>query len=105
MATSNTNSYPIGDTVTLSASYTTVEGDAPLDPSAIVLYILDPAGTETTQTYPGQVVRDSVGEYHYDLVVPKSGTWFYKFTGTGTGISTASQDGSFAVQPSVLVPG
>jgi hypothetical protein len=75
--------YDKGDLVRLSAAFT-VEGVA-TDPTTVTLKIHDPSGNAVTYTYAlGQVTRDSVGNYHFDLAVDETGIWPYHWSGTGT---------------------
>ena len=94
-------SYDLGNLVRVSGSFTTVTG-APADPTTITLRVKDPTGTIAVYT-GGAMVRDGIGAYHYDLVPAKSGTWSYRWEGTGA--VTAAGDSSFAVTPSAIVAG
>jgi hypothetical protein len=77
------NSYDRGDQVRLSL--TTQVGGAATDPTLLKLLIKDPAGALTTLTYGVDVliVKDSVGHYRYDLTLPQSGVWAYRWEATG----------------------
>lgn len=92
------NTYDIGDTVKLQVTFETAEGVA-VDPTAIVLKVQDPDGTETTYTYAlGQVLKSATGVYYYYVVPDESGTWHYNWAGTGTVVSAT--EGFFYVRTS-----
>jgi hypothetical protein len=82
-------SYTIGQLVHLTAAFK-VSGVA-TDPTAVTVTIKDPAGVITTPAN----VKDSVGNYHYDLGVTLAGTYWYTFSGTGA--CQASSQASFDV--------
>jgi hypothetical protein len=91
--------HQIGDTVRLSTTFTV--GDVLTDPTDVELVIREPDGTETTEAYsPGDIVRDSVGAFHLDLVVDAAGMWLWKWTGTGT--AAGVDEGSFTVEETLL---
>ena len=60
------------------------------DPTTVVVEVTDPAGTTVSYTLgAGQVVKDSVGNYHYDLATAgvtdaQLGYWIYTWQTTGT---------------------
>lgn len=84
-----------GDTVRLAASFTNSAGAA-ADPTTVVL-TLSVNGVESSLTYGASaIVKDSVGEYHYDYVVPTDLSFYeiiYRWAGTGT--VTSAQEGMF----------
>lgn len=51
------------------------------DPSALRLKLRDPDDVITTYVFgvDDEVVKDSVGSYHADLVMSKSGRWAYRW--------------------------
>lgn len=60
--------------------------DTLTDPSTITFKFEDPSGTETTYVYgiDAELVKDGTGEYHADISTDESGTWSWRFIGTGT---------------------
>lgn len=92
-------SYDIGDRIRLTASFTTMAG-APVDPATLVCRIKTPGSTITSYTYgtDAALVQDSTGVYHIDVDVSSSGTWYWRFAGTGNG--QAAEEGSFDVERS-----
>lgn len=93
------NTYDVGDQIRLSAVFANSAGTA-VDPSALTLVVFPAEGTAVTYTYGvgTVIVRDSLGNYHADITVTarSGGTWYYKFTATGTYIGM--QQGSFGVR-------
>lgn len=67
--------------------------DVPTDPTTVTLKVIDPAGNVSTYTYAaGDVIRDSAGEYHYDLALDEAETWYYIWIGTGTCAAVDKQE-------------
>lgn len=71
-----------------------------IDPTALTLVVKPGDGAATTYTYGtgATIVKDSVGNYHADVTVTSrsGGTWYYKWTATGTYVGMAQ--GAFAVR-------
>lgn len=98
--------------IPLTSEYRNAAG-ALTDPSAIILVVTDPHGTATTYTFtnpgtdPNQIVKDSTGEYHIDLMPfsgmtpPPSGLWTFVWTGAGGSVANGAQveAGTFRVVP------
>lgn len=75
------SNFIVGDVARLSVSITDVMG-ALGDPSSLSLVIQDPGGTSTTHT--SDIVKDSVGNYHFDLALDSSGSYGYRWQSLGT---------------------
>jgi len=77
------NVYDQGDLIRLSAAFT-VDGVA-ANPTIIRCKVRTPGGVVTTSVYgtDAALVRDSTGVYHLDLSVTTSGTYTYRWEGTG----------------------
>jgi hypothetical protein len=90
-------SYQVGDVVRLRAAFTDLSG-VPADPTAVTVKIRNPAGTVTTPA----AVNDAtaVGAFYYDLAVTSSGTWTYRFEGTGA--VTAADEATIYVERSAF---
>ena len=71
------NDYYLNQLVRLTAAFA-VSGVA-TDPTAVIVTVRDPSGTLTTPA----AVKDSVGNYHYDLNATLAGVYIYGFAGTG----------------------
>lgn len=89
----NLADYIVGDLVRVSVLF--MLANAPADPSTVVLKWKNPAGIITTWTYLTnvQLIKDSTGQYHADLDLLTSGTWNFRWEGTGT--AQAAGQGSF----------
>lgn len=96
------NVFDIGDLVRASAAFTDSAGTA-IDPTAVYLKYVTPAGVTTTLTYGVDValVRDSAGNYHADISATDDGDWHYRWYSTGSG--QASEEHWFRVRPQVVV--
>ena len=77
--------------------------DIPADPTEVVVYVISPLGVQTSYSYAaGDVVRDGVGKYHYDLLTSDAGTWLYKWQGLGA-IVVMSRDVKLVVRKSSFI--
>ena len=88
--------YDIGDVARLGATF--LVSDVATDPSTIALTVTSPSLVTTTYTYAGgQVSKISTGVYRYDLAITESGT--YQFRWVGTGSAAGAEQDSLAVRP------
>jgi hypothetical protein len=80
------NTYDVGDSVRCAGAWTDADSAA-FDPDTVVFKHKDPSDNETTLTHgvDAEVVKDSTGNYHVDVDVDESGTWWYRFEGTASG--------------------
>lgn len=72
------NSYVKGTLTRLSCTFT-YQG-SPVDPTTVVFKVKDPTNAVTEYDNPQ---RDGVGQYHVDVLLSSSGTWWYRAEGTG----------------------
>lgn len=94
--------YDIGDVVRLAGSF---QGSAgPLDPGSVTGRFRIASAQPTSYTYgvDPQLVRDAVGQYHFDVEATESGTWYYRFESSGIG--QAAAEGTFRVRRSRFLP-
>lgn len=76
-----------------------------VDPTEVQLFIMDPAGVIVDYTsIDGSVLRSEAGHYYHTMVLDESGTWTYKWQGTGAYVAT-SPDQTMTVNPSALIGG
>lgn len=70
----------VGEVARLPLTVTDANG-LPTDPVALRIKIKNPSGAVTTTTYGASpdVVKDSVGAYHLDLVLTVPGTWYFRW--------------------------
>ena len=91
------NTYPIGNALTLTVTFTVAATGVPADPHVVKLRIMDPAETETDITQ-GSLTHPTVGTFQYSLTPEIPGVWKYRFEGTD-GV-TAAAEKRFEIQPS-----
>jgi len=63
-----------------------------VDPETVKVAWLDPSDNYTEKTYgtDPEVVKDSTGQYHIDILANAGGEWKYRWWSTGT-ITTATE--------------
>lgn len=72
------NQYFKGKLVRITMTFTV--GGALTDPGTVTLKVLTPGGV--LSTYTSEIVHDSTGVYHYDVVGSEVGYWNYRCEGT-----------------------
>jgi hypothetical protein len=87
--------YSVGDGVRVSAVFTDIHGNA-ADPTVAAFKVRDPNGAVTSPS----LTRVQTGVYYSDIVLTKSGTWSYRWEGTGAVV--AAKEGSLDVCPSAF---
>jgi hypothetical protein len=97
------NSYPIGQMFRVSWSFTS--NGTPYDPPSVRIKQIFNNGASTTFTYgvDGQVVKDSVGNYHMDAIGTAAGTFTFRTEGN-TPTDKAVPDYVIAILPSRFYP-
>ncbi len=69
--------------VRLTAIFSDIGGHL-ADPTTVQVKVKAPDGTVASYTWAsGQVQRDSVGNFYYDLSLASSGNWAYRWKSTG----------------------
>jgi hypothetical protein len=94
--------YDIGDSVKSEVRFTDAEGNL-ADPTAVtVAYRLD-GGAITTWVFgvDPEVINDSVGVYHADIVTTAAGVMCIRWAGTGAVI--AAVEGRITIKDSCIV--
>lgn len=93
--------YDIGDLIRVTGTFKNDAGAA-TDPTTVKFVFEKPNETATTYVYltDAQLVRDSPGVFHVDLVpaAGEDGLWLYRWEGTGA--VQQAEPGSFEVRPS-----
>lgn len=94
------NIYDIGDEPTLSITFLTPDTTTGIDPTTVVCRVKAPDGTVTSKTYGSdvEVVRDATGVYHLLVLITQSGTYRYRWEGTGA--AQGAEEGRFDVRRS-----
>jgi hypothetical protein len=90
--------YDIGDMVRCSVIFKNLN-DAVIDPTTITLKIKLPNATVLEYVYLTEagLIKDSVGNYHYDFLITMDGMHIFKWIGTGN--VYAVEESSFFVNP------
>ena len=84
--------YPEGTTVRVSWEYKNALTNGGLyDPDNPKLTIKNPLGEKTEEAYPGNIVRDGVGLYHYDFVATIPGEYHFRAWATGAGAASSKK--------------
>lgn len=75
--------YPYGSTLRVAVNIRAAGVSA--DPTALTIKTRKPNGLITAYTYAGATVaKDSVGDYHVDVLLDKGGTWLLRGEGIGS---------------------
>lgn len=97
--------YEIDTSIQLEGVFINALSNVYVDPTEVFLYLKDPAGALTIyNSISGIVVRTEAGHYTFTFVPNESGTFTYKWQGTGIA-PASSPDTTFVVNPSILIPG
>jgi len=94
--------FDVGNIVVCSALFTVNSSGAPIDPGDVTIRIRSPNGTINSFDNSTGVVRDSVGAYHYNLLISEYGVYSYRFEGTSPAV--AAGDSYFQVAASPTLP-
>lgn len=83
--------YDIGDQIHLESGTFKASGVA-TDPTTITLIVTDPSGNADTYTHAlSQIDKDATGQYSKDITVDETGTWTYRWVGTGTVVAAQTK--------------
>lgn len=101
MAVRVTLTFPKGAVVRIDAEFTD-EAGAAVDPTTVRARYKAPTSAEVALDYgvDVRVVRDGVGLYHVDLEAAESGTWSYRWEGTG--VAQAVAEARFKIETSAF---
>lgn len=91
------NSYPAGNQIVLTSTFTIAATGAVANPTAVKVRVTDPLGSETDYT-GGQLSNPSTGVFTVTITVTTPGVWNYRAEGTGAVF--AAQEGQFVVRRS-----
>ena len=97
------SNYDVGDLVRVSLPFTDAIGAA-ADPTTVRGRFRDPSGAVTTYLFgtDSELVKDSTGNYHFELSPTASGEWRYR--GEGTGAVQAAAEARFIVRATAFPP-
>lgn len=94
--------YIPGEIARISIRVTDITGTA-ADPGTLTLKIKPPTGPTATYVYgsAAEIVRDSLGNYHADIVMSTSGQWAYRWETTAPNGGAA--EGAIVVKKSRVI--
>lgn len=92
--------FDLGDPMRFRAEFFDLSDDkTSADPTNVRFMLLTPITEQTIPvSYPGNLIRDAVGSYHYDTIATEAGEWAYRFEGSGAVV--AAEDGISVVKSS-----
>ena len=90
-----TDTYDVGDQVTLQATFRNTAGVL-TNPTTTTLKYKDPSGNVTTVN-DGDITSVSTGVKSYNVIIDEAGQWWYRFSGAGAVV--AAEEQSFNVRP------
>jgi hypothetical protein len=79
------NTYIRGQRIKCTVIFRDVDSQSLVDPPVVTFRTLNPNGVATDYIYlvDPNVLRESAGNYRYDLLLNIVGDWFYGFIATG----------------------
>lgn len=82
---------------------TLLVNETPTDPNTLRLDIIDPTSTTTSYEFgtDPEIVRDSVGQFHFDLMLTQRGVWRYQWFSNAS--LTAFEEGIIEVADEVVI--
>ena len=91
--------YDVGDMIRCSVVFKDLNGTV-IDPTTVVLKIKKPNNSLVTYNYlaDAELIKDSVGNYHYDFLITLDG--MHTFGWFGSGNMSAVETSTFFVNPS-----
>lgn len=97
------NTFGLGDQVRVWGEWTVTEDNTPIDPTNVYITVRTPSGKIKTYQYNTDVavVKDSTGNYYYDINADIPGWWHYRWWSDGVG--KAGQERKFYVEPAQAI--
>jgi len=87
-------SYRSGQTVRVSAEFKNLNGDL-LDPTKVVLIITN---SQFATDYSPEVIRDSLGKYHFDLLLDEpDGHYVYHWEGHSADFEAVGEQSFYVI--------
>jgi len=88
------NTYNEGQRIKITCHFTDADTGASVDPTIVRFCTLDPENVSTCYRYgvDPQPTRTAAGQYRFDLLLSKHGTWQYAWFGNGNYDGTAIRD-------------
>lgn len=95
----------IGTTIRSYAVVRTVLTNELTDPIGLTIFLSKPDSAEIEETYPGNVVRVSIGLFAYTYTLDQSGQWNRQWHAEGDGVAVTGGDAVIEVCGSQFIPG
>jgi hypothetical protein len=97
------NPFIIGATVKVTASIVDPATNLPADPGGLLLKVRSPDKTLLTYSYGADpdIVKDSTGNYHADLLLDKAGVWHWRWEAGGA--HTGVAEGTLTAKASLVL--
>ena len=91
--TRDTSTHDVGDKPRVTCTFTDVDTSTKVDPNTVSVTVTDPTGTATTYVYgtDAEVIRDSAGVYHTDVLLNIEGRWTVRWFSSGSYEAAAVQ--------------
>lgn len=91
-----------GQAVQITANFKNVNGVL-ADPSALRLRVRSPSNVVSVYVYgaAAEVVKDGVGKYHANIVLPADGAWTYRWEADAPNAGAA--EGKIVVKKSIVL--
>ena len=85
------NPFIVGTTTRITTGIIGLSNNLPADPTGLALKIREPDKTLTTLTFgvDNALVKDSVGNYHADVLLDQSGVWHWRWEASGANSGVA----------------
>lgn len=100
-APNGVNQYMIGNVVRLAVQFQDINKN-PVDPGTVTLWVRNPDYSEDEfQFGTAEIIRDGVGNYHFNL--PNSQSGYYNYRWEGEGNVVVANDSQINSIPSVFV--
>lgn len=87
------NFYP-GTTVRLAVHFRDLLQKTGFDPESVTVMVKDPEAV--VETFDTEIVRDSIGRYHFDYIPTAPGVYEYRWNGEGN--KPVAAEAKFKVQ-------
>ncbi len=95
------NTHDIGDVVRISVAFTNQAG-TPVDPGTVTVKVKTPIGLATTYVFgvDSGVIKDSTGNYHFDVEPAIQGVWAYRWEGAVS--NKGAEENTFQIRESAF---
>jgi len=97
--------YDIDTNVQIRVTFSNAITGQPIDPTVVNLFLVPPIGAiQNFALGSSAIIRENIGVYSFTFTFAISGTWTYKWQGTGAVVAT-SPDSKIVINPSLAIAG